>query len=183
MRSFRIIVHVHYMYASLGAVVSIKPDAKVLANTERLNHLFELENIIRQLVPKYAKRKCHLTATVGSTGDIVVVLEAVEPHDTIDCLAASKDIVSGINTPRGMKQPGIGTLLPAVATEIPTMSSLPSTNDTMMNDVPDNRTDGNSYNQYNGTEDDDGDEVSSATSLAISTSVALLLSITVTLVV
>lgn len=157
----------------------VKPDAKALANAGKLNHLFELENIIRKLVPKYAAKKCRLTATVGTTGDIVVVLEAVEPRDTVDCLAASRDIVSAINTPKGVTVPGLeGTLLPAVATEVPN-SPTPSTNGTAIIDTATNTSNSSNATHY----DNDGDVVSSASGLIISTVIAILLPIFATLII
>ncbi len=45
------------------------------------NHLYYLENMFREMLPSYATNKCELYATLLDSGNISLILEALNPGD------------------------------------------------------------------------------------------------------
>lgn len=50
---------------------------KFMSDKEDKNHLFVLENLLRDMLPPYASNKCKLFAFLTNSGNVTVVLEAI----------------------------------------------------------------------------------------------------------
>ena len=90
----------------------MKPEAARLAELARdwpeINHLYMIENFLRQLVPQEMETQCDLSLTLTDSGAIMMVLEAEESRHSAACQAAAMDVAEKINRP----SPGDDTLRP-----------------------------------------------------------------------
>ena len=83
----------------VGGAITIRPDAKGLASLKKTNHFYVVENYIRRLVPQTAVRKCFMSAVLTDKNQISVVLEAIRPKYTKQCIADIGEMMEIINDP------------------------------------------------------------------------------------
>lgn len=87
-------------YFITGGIAQVSLNLQALnefiAHHEEKNHLYVLENMFREMLPPYAARKCDLSASLTDTGNISLILEAVNPGDHQLCQDAILSITSSI---------------------------------------------------------------------------------------
>ena len=80
----------------------VRPDSKALAalvsNWEDVNHLYIVENFLRKLLPKTSATSCELTASVTNSGNISVILEAMDTKDVNICKQSTQELANAINS-------------------------------------------------------------------------------------
>lgn len=80
-----------------------------ISNHEEKNHLFVLENMLREMLPPYAVQKCDVLVSLTNSGNISLILEAVNPGDNQLCqdatLSVTNSIESGITHPGSNEMP------------------------------------------------------------------------------
>lgn len=74
--------------------MSIKSLAEFTSHHEDKNHLYVLENLLREMIPRYAFNKCDLSGSLTDTNNISLILEAVNPGDHQLCQDALLSIIT-----------------------------------------------------------------------------------------
>lgn len=67
-----------------------------ISHHKEKNHLYVLENMLREMLPPFAENKCDLSASLTNKGNISLILEAVNPGDTQMCQGAILGIANYI---------------------------------------------------------------------------------------
>ncbi len=62
-----------------------------------VNHMYVVENFLRQLVSAKASRQCELSATFTTTGNISIVLESIQGGDYTVCKNSARELAREIN--------------------------------------------------------------------------------------
>lgn len=80
----------------------VRPDSDALTDLvkswEEINHLYVVENFLRNLLSKEETSKCDVTATLTNSGNFSVVLSALSPTDHTTCFLAGKKLADSINS-------------------------------------------------------------------------------------
>ena len=95
--------HTHtHTHTHTGGALVIHPDSKALAalisNWEDVNHLYIVENFLRKLLPKTSATSCELTASVTNSGNISVILEAMNTKDEDVCKRTAQELANAVNS-------------------------------------------------------------------------------------
>lgn len=67
-----------------------------VSHNKEKNHLYVLENMLREMIPPYGVKKCDLSASITNHGNISLILEAVNPGDHQLCRDALQSITNSI---------------------------------------------------------------------------------------
>lgn len=79
-----------------------------MSDHKEKNHLYVLENMLREMLPPYAIKKCDLTGSLTNKGNVSLILEAVNPGDHQLCQDALLVITSTINSFHGQSRRDVG---------------------------------------------------------------------------
>lgn len=86
----------------IGATAQVDLTSKALrkfmSDHKEKNHLYVLENMLREMLPPYAITKCDLTGSLTDEGNVSLILEAVNPGDHQLCQDALQVITSTTNS-------------------------------------------------------------------------------------
>ena len=98
----------------------IQPDYGALSSLakhwEEVNHLYIIENFLRKLLTSIAVKKCELTSTLTDSGNISIVLAAVNPEEHKMCSDGIMQLVKTINEhPASLKNSMIGPVAKTAA--------------------------------------------------------------------
>ena len=96
----------------IGATAEVDLTSKALrkfmSDHKEKNHLYVLENMLREMLPPYAVKKCDLTGSLTNKGNVSLILEAVNPGDHQLCQDALKVITNTINSFHGQSRRDVG---------------------------------------------------------------------------
>lgn len=85
----------------IGGIAQVALNNKALTEFislhEDKNHLYVLENVFRDILPPYAVRKCDISGSMTDTGNVSLILEAVNPGDHQLCQDALRSMTNAIN--------------------------------------------------------------------------------------
>lgn len=70
--------------------------SEFISHHKEKNHLYVLENMLREMLPPYAVSKCDLSMSLTDKGNVSLILEAVNPGDTQMCQGAILGITNAI---------------------------------------------------------------------------------------
>ena len=77
-----------YDHAIVGGIAHITLTdglSEYLNQHHEENHLYVLENMLRHMLPPYAARKCDLFTSLTDSGNISLIVEAINPGDRQEC--------------------------------------------------------------------------------------------------
>ena len=90
----------HYQYVA-GGIAQISLKSNKLSNFvfkhEEQNHLFAVESLLRNMLPPYGMKKCKLFSSLTDSGNISLILEAVNPGDHQECKDAVLKVINNVN--------------------------------------------------------------------------------------
>ena len=93
-----------------GGVAQIRLDIAALSgfisDHEEKNHLYVLENMLREMLPTYAAHKCDVSVSLTNNGNISLILEAANPGDHQLCQDATSSVINSINSGSTRTHPG-----------------------------------------------------------------------------